>query len=104
MICSLAELGQEETSDGICVLEDHPTVGSLTPGVAVAPLLGLDDVVLDVAVTANRPDALSMLGIAREVAALCDATVSAPRRHRKPHPHGAGTLCPGVSPVFLEHS
>lgn len=78
MICSLAELGQEETSDGICVLGDHPTVGSLTPGVAVAPLLGLDDVVLDVAVTANRPDALSMLGIAREVAALCDATVSAP--------------------------
>lgn len=78
MICSLAELGQEDNSAGICVLEDQPPLGALTPGAAVPPLLGLDDVVLDVAVTANRPDGLSMLGIAREVAALCGKTVSPP--------------------------
>ena len=78
MICSLAELGQEDNSDGICVLEDRNPTAALTPGAAVAPLLGLDDVVLDVAVTANRPDGLSMLGIAREVAALCGATVRPP--------------------------
>ena len=78
MICSLAELGQEDNSTGICVLEDQQTMGPLTPGVAVAPLLGLDDVVLDVAVTANRPDGLSMVGIAREVAALCGEAASPP--------------------------
>lgn len=78
MICSLAELGQEGDSTGICVLEEQPLTGPLTPGAAVAPLLGLDDVVLDVAVTANRPDGLSMVGIAREVAALCGETVRRP--------------------------
>ena len=84
MICSLAELGQEDNSPGICVLEEQPLTGPLTPGVAVAPLLGLDDVVLDVAVTANRPDGLSMVGIAREVAALCGETVSPPTAPRRP--------------------
>jgi len=78
MICSLAELGQEENSAGICILEDQPLLAPPTPGGAVAPLLGLDDVILDVAVTANRPDGLSMVGIAREVAALCGATVGFP--------------------------
>ena len=78
MICSLAELGQEDRSTGICVLEDQSPMAPLTPGSALAPLLGLDDVVLDVAVTANRPDGLSMVGIAREVAALCGATVNPP--------------------------
>ncbi len=78
MICSLAELGQEGDHTGICVLEDQSPMGPVTPGAAVAPLLGLDDVVLDVAVTANRPDGLSMVGIAREVAALCGETVSPP--------------------------
>ena len=78
MICSLAELGQEDNGTGICILEDQSPTGVLTPGVAVAPLLGLDDVVLDVAVTANRPDGLSMLGIAREVAALCGQVVRPP--------------------------
>ena len=78
MICSLSELGQEDNGAGICVLEDQTPTDGLTPGAAVAPLLGLDDVVLDVAVTANRPDGLSMLGIAREVAALCGEAVSPP--------------------------
>ena len=87
MICSLAELGQQDDSTGICVLEDQPPMGALTPGAAVAPFLGLDDVVLDVAVTANRPDGLSMLGIAREVAALCGQVASpptAPQRRATP--------------------
>jgi len=84
MICSLAELGQEGDSNGICILEEQPLTGPLTPGAAVAPLLGLDDVVLDVAVTANRPDGLSMVGIAREVAALCGETVSPPTAPRHP--------------------
>ena len=81
MICSLAELGQEDKSDGICVLEEHPAVATApvpAPGTPWNQWLGLDDMVFDVAVTANRPDGLSMVGIARELAALCGATVTAP--------------------------
>jgi phenylalanyl-tRNA synthetase beta chain len=66
MICSLAELGLEKDSSGIHIFNlDNPQLGS-----DVRPLLGLDDVVLDVTATANRADGLSMVGIAREVAAL----------------------------------
>ena len=66
MICSLAELGLEKESAGIHIIEQ----GSLDVGSDVRPLLGLDDVVLDLTATANRADALSMVGVAREVAAL----------------------------------
>ncbi|MEB3243108.1 MAG: phenylalanine--tRNA ligase subunit beta, partial [Cyanobacteriota bacterium] len=69
MICSLQELGLAESSDGIAILEALlPEVPAL--GTPVGPLLGLDDQVLELAITANRPDGLSMEGIAREVAAL----------------------------------
>jgi len=69
MICSLTELGLSDSSDGIAVLDDLlDTVPPL--GSAVARCLGLDDTVLELAITANRPDGLSMQGIAREVAAL----------------------------------
>ncbi|MBW4536693.1 MAG: phenylalanine--tRNA ligase subunit beta [Pleurocapsa minor HA4230-MV1] len=74
MICSLTELGLEKDSDGIYIFEkDH-----IKPGDDVRPLLGLNDVILDLATTANRADALSMVGIAREVAALTDAKVRLP--------------------------
>ena len=73
MICSLSELGLEKQSEGI-----HIFSGELQPGDDVRPLLGLDDVILDLATTANRADALSMVGIAREVAALTTAEVRLP--------------------------
>jgi phenylalanyl-tRNA synthetase beta chain len=74
MICSLAELGLEKDSSGIHIFNlDNPQLGS-----DVRPLLGLDDVVLDVTATANRADGLSMVGIAREVAALTGATLRIP--------------------------
>jgi phenylalanyl-tRNA synthetase beta chain len=70
MICSLRELGLADNSDGIAILEDVlPAVPS--PGTAVGPAFGLEDQMLELAITANRPDGLSMQGIAREVAALC---------------------------------
>jgi phenylalanyl-tRNA synthetase beta chain len=69
MICSLQELGLADGSSGIAVLDD--LLESVpTPGTPVAACLGLDDQILDLAITANRPDGLSMQGIAREVAAL----------------------------------
>ncbi len=74
MICSLTELGLEKESDGIYIFAEK----DIKPGDDVRPLLGLDDVILDLATTANRADALSMVGIAREVAALTDAEVRLP--------------------------
>lgn len=74
MICSLTELGLEKESDGIHIFEEE----NIKPGEDVRPLLGLNDVILDLATTANRADALSMVGIAREVAALTDAEIRLP--------------------------
>lgn len=71
MICSLKELGLPSDVDGIHVF----TQENLQLGSDVRPLLGLDDVILDVTATANRADALSMVGIAREVAALTGAKI-----------------------------
>ncbi|AUC61098.1 phenylalanyl-tRNA synthetase beta subunit PheT [Cyanobacterium sp. HL-69] len=73
MVCSLAELGLSKESEGIKILE-----GDLTLGQDVRPLLGLDDVILDITATANRADALSMVGIAREVAALTGGELKLP--------------------------
>jgi len=78
MICSLTELGQSSDVDGIAILED--LVATIpAPGTPVAALLGLDDTVLELAITANRPDGLSMAGIAREVSALTGAELNLPR-------------------------
>ena len=74
MICSLTELGLEKESNGIYIFEED----NIKPGDDVRPFLGLDDVILDLATTANRADALSMVGIAREVAALTGAEVRLP--------------------------
>lgn len=75
MICSLKELGLPTDLDGIHIF----TPENLTLGSDVRPLLGLDDVILDVTATANRADALSMVGIAREVAALTGGKLSIPQ-------------------------
>jgi phenylalanyl-tRNA synthetase beta chain len=74
MICSLQELGLSG-GEGIAILDE---LGVALPalGSPVGPLLGLDDQVLELAITANRPDGLSMQGIAREVAALIGGRTS----------------------------
>jgi phenylalanyl-tRNA synthetase beta chain len=77
MICSLSELGLTKESEGIHIFDEAVT-GALKPGMDVRPLLGLDDAILDLTSTANRADALSMVGIAREVAALTGATLRLP--------------------------
>ncbi|WP_216921125.1 phenylalanine--tRNA ligase subunit beta [Synechococcus sp. CCAP 1479/9] len=77
MICSLRELGLDDGSDGIAELDQ--LLASVPPlGTPVGPLLGLDDQVLELAITANRPDGLSMRGIAREVAALSGGSTTFP--------------------------
>lgn len=71
MLCSGTELGLNEDLypgagyNGLLVLPDDAEVGA-----DVKPLLGLDDWIFDIAITANRPDCQSIYGIAREVAAV----------------------------------
>ena len=73
MICSEVELGIGEDADGIMVLPDSAKVGQPFSSQA-----GLDDVILDFEVTPNRPDCLSLAGIAREVRALTGLDVNLP--------------------------
>jgi phenylalanyl-tRNA synthetase beta chain len=64
MLCAADELGITPSHEGILILPP-----GLEPGTDVAAAFGLDDAVLDIEVTPNRADFLSMIGIAREVAA-----------------------------------
>lgn len=65
MICSAAELNLEEKSDGIMPLPEDTPVNK-----DINEVLGLGDYVLDISITPNRADCLSVRGVAREVAAL----------------------------------
>ncbi len=71
MLCSGTELGLNEDLypgagyNGLLVLPEDAEVGA-----DVKPIVGLDDWIFDIAITANRPDCQSIYGIAREVAAV----------------------------------
>lgn len=73
MLCSSKELGITEDSAGLMILHADAKVGQ-----PIAEALGLDDVVFTVNVTPNRADALSHLGIAREVATLFNVPLKKP--------------------------
>lgn len=73
MICSERELGLGEDASGIMVLDSNFLLG--TP---LAEALELDDVIFDIGITPNRADCLSVVGIAREVAALFGVQWSPP--------------------------
>ncbi|BBD22366.1 phenylalanine--tRNA ligase subunit beta [Streptococcus constellatus] len=76
MICSLGELGisdsivPKEFSEGIQILPEEAV-----PGDSVFPYLDLDDEIIELSITPNRADALSMRGVAYEVAAIYDKSV-----------------------------
>ena len=73
MLCSSRELGLSEDAAGLLILDP-----ALKPGTPIAEALALKDVVFEVNVTPNRPDCLSHLGIAREVAALTGTPLKLP--------------------------
>ena len=79
MLCSARELGLGDNSEGILELP-----ADLPLGIDLRAALNLNDEILEVNVTANRGDALSVLGIAREVAALGDLAL------KDQHALGAG--------------
>ncbi len=72
MVCSEKELGLSDSHEEIMVLPSEAPVG--TP---LADYMG--DVILDLDITPNRPDCLSVIGIAREVAALTGQKVTLPQ-------------------------
>ena len=79
MLCSGVELGLNEDLyegagyNGLLVLPDDAPVGE-----DVKPIVGLDDWLFDIAITANRPDCQSIFGIAREVAAVLGKELKEP--------------------------
>src|SRR3954452_25077427 len=64
MLCSARELGLGDDHEGILVLSPDTALGT-----DVREVLGLDDVVFDLSITPNRPDAMEVVGVARELAA-----------------------------------
>ena len=79
MLCSAGELGIDaklllpEQRDGIFILPADTPIGA-----DIKAVLGLDDVVLDIDLTANRGDCFNMLGLARECAAVLGTKLTLP--------------------------
>ena len=89
MLCSGRELRISDDHEGILRLND---VEGAAPGVPLVTALGIEaDVVFDVAVEANRPDAWSMVGVARDLAARLGLPFAVPEPSVGP-PVGAGTV------------
>lgn len=73
MICSERELVISDNHEGIMVLDP-----STKEGIPFAEVLGMNDVVLEIAITPNRADALSHIGIARDLAAIYNRPMKYP--------------------------
>lgn len=73
MICAEDELLLSNDHSGIMVLDEK-----LEAGKSITEALNLSDVILEIAITPNRPDALSHIGVARDLAALFDGEIKIP--------------------------
>lgn len=73
MLCSESELGMAESAEGIIELPGDAPIGA-----DIREYLQLDDVTIDVDLTANRADCLGIAGLAREVGVLNDMPVTEP--------------------------
>jgi phenylalanyl-tRNA synthetase beta chain len=93
MLCSPKELGISDDHSGILILEPDGKLGQ-----DVRETLGLDDAILDIDVTPNRPDLLSIVGVAREVAALYGLPLTIP----DPGLHEVGLPASELATVTVE--
>jgi phenylalanyl-tRNA synthetase beta chain len=107
MMCSAKELGVAEDADGLLILDGRPALG--TP---INEVLSAGDVVFDLEITPNRPDCLSHLGIARELAAWFKLPLMYPQEKFReeiagpPHPEllrGVSVLSPDDCPLYSAH-
>ena len=83
MILSAAELGLGDDHSGIVELPSDAEIGA-----EVRDVLGLDDVIFDVSVTPNRPDAMCVVGVARELAAHFQLPLEIPNPVAPTEPSG----------------
>jgi phenylalanyl-tRNA synthetase beta chain len=74
MLCSEKDLGLSEDHSGVLVLPADAPLGA-----DLGTYLGLDDWILEIEITPNRPDALSVVGVAREISALTRAPFRFPQ-------------------------
>jgi phenylalanyl-tRNA synthetase beta chain len=70
MVCSASELGLPEMGKGILILDE--SVGEMTPGRPLTELEAFNDTVIELELTANRGDCLSIRGVARDLSAALD--------------------------------
>jgi phenylalanyl-tRNA synthetase beta chain len=91
MLCSELELGLSADHQGIIELDSEAK-----PGDPLAGYLQVPDIVLDIAITPNRGDCLSVLGLAREISALFHSKLSVPKFRATTAPTGA-TNANGIS-------
>ncbi len=126
MLCSGAELGLNDDlypgADYFGLLE---LPADSVIGADIKPIVGLNDYIFDISITANRADCQSVLGIAREVAAVLgkplkmpatdykqsdyvyedlNITVEAPDLCPRYLGHGVRNITPGVSPVWMRRN
>ncbi|HKI77319.1 MAG TPA: phenylalanine--tRNA ligase subunit beta [Ignavibacteriaceae bacterium] len=74
MICSEDELEFGDNHDGIVILDDKYKAGT-----KITKALGLNDVIFEIGITPNRPDALSHIGVARDIAAIFNLKLNIPK-------------------------
>lgn len=74
MICSEAELELSDNHEGIIVLNETTEIGK-----NISDVLSLNDIILEIGITPNRPDALSHIGIARDLAAFYNKKLTFPK-------------------------
>lgn len=87
MMCSEEELEIGEDSQGIMILQDDVELGK-----DIVSALKLNDYVFELNITPNRPDCLSIIGIAREVAAITGKTLKMPPVELKEEDEGIHDL------------
>ncbi|WP_418181075.1 phenylalanine--tRNA ligase subunit beta [Aliarcobacter lanthieri] len=90
MICSSTELGLPKLNDGIIVLDD--SIGELILGKELKDYSTLNDTIIEIGLTPNRGDCLSILGIARELSAYYDLPLIEIEKHINYHELSIGQL------------
>ena len=99
-ICTLEDLHAEQKefphciADGIFILREEDA----EPGLNMAHILGLDDSIVEFEITPNRPDCLSVIGLAREAS----ATFHRPLKLHEPEPHGCGGSIADIVDIDIE--
>ena len=99
-ICTLEDLHAEQKefphciADGIFALQEEDA----EPGLNMAHILGFDDSIVEFEITPNRPDCLSVIGLAREAS----ATFKRPLKLHTPEPHGCGGSIADLVDIDIE--